>query len=320
MKQILGLLLIVGLSKPAFGQFNEESSLPRGEGKQIREFVSIGGDKDNGGFRDSEGTGVMLNDAKISLIDEMQALLSQRNSKVYQSEICSFEIQLERLNTIISEVTYNPLEVGIPVRNLDGIKESRWFQINSNGKVEATKRFFDLFHGVFTAYYENESDLKVKGNLIKPIRTGIVHESLHLFGYNQFQAKKCVPEVIELLESYNPEKLKALKESIQKVNDQKVADWLIQVGCLTEDRLQEIKSMKWVSSDFHLFAPMRISRCISEKDQIVSAEPNATSKKWVDLYHDMIPVLLRFEKPLDLGRFLNRRIKFKFETPEPQQK
>lgn len=88
--------------------------------------------------------------------------------------------------------------------NPDNVNEEKSFYINRDGKTEATKLFFSSFVDTYFRYIE-EQDSEKKQTIIQPIRMAIVHESLHIFNYNELEARSCSEDLIKTIETYKPE-------------------------------------------------------------------------------------------------------------------
>ena len=319
--KILNLILVLSFSQSTYLYANENQC-----DRVSYKIAGSGGDKGNGGFRDSEGTGTMLRDAQSSLLQELAAVLAERESKIYGSENCRREIDLKKLNDLMVTATYNPDCQSIGV-NTDGINEERWFRINSDGHVEATKRFFDLFHGVYTVFYAKEKDSAKKAQLIAPIREGLIHEALHEFGYNQQQAKTCAADLISTIESYNPEKLKELNQETEQKNNQLVVNFLYEKDCLTEAKFQEGRQSSGVArNSFHPgmvsdMLEMHLGRqlliCIAKNGETRKADPMINNG---DLVRNIGRAAVYTKSRLELARYLRANIKFSFEIPTPTKK
>jgi hypothetical protein len=84
--------------------------------------------------------------------------------------------------------------------NPDGQEEKRYFHINEDNKVEAVELYFASFVDMYFRYNEEENTYK-KLAMLAPIKTAIVHESLHLFGYSELEARVCSAELSSAIAS-----------------------------------------------------------------------------------------------------------------------
>lgn len=126
------------------------------------------------------------------------------------------EISLRFLvDEIVTDLGYSYTERSTAV-NPEGREEFRSFHIK-NDQVEATQDFFTS--AVLTFYsWEAEGDLYEKDKLIQPTRIAIIHESLHLFGYNELEARKCAPELETVTMTQDAEKLVIHQQGIKRDN------------------------------------------------------------------------------------------------------
>lgn len=276
-----------------------------------------GGDKGNGGFRDSEGTGTMLLDAQTSLLGELKTLLALRESKIYSSESCAKSADLNKLNEMIEKATYNPLCQSIGV-NLDRINEQRWFRINASGNVEATKRFFDLFHGIYTVYYSTEKDASKKTQLVAPIREGMIHEALHEFGYDQAEAKKCASDLVSAIESYNPEKLEAAQKEVIRQNDLKVKDLMVSSKCMDEKHFNSFnKSGINYPAGTYLLIGQRLSLCLQDASKDLARSQPMNMRVF---FEGVGYYIVKGKSLVEVASYINKHLDFSFEDKIPTKK
>ncbi|MDO9399315.1 MAG: hypothetical protein Q7T79_01330 [bacterium] len=206
--------------------------------------VFAGQDKGNGGFLYSRTSKKLLDISQASLLTELDSVLKNRKELTYTSSACSKPVDLRELNSIVSDLTYNYEAQSVGV-NPEGKEEKRYFHINNENKVEATELYFASF--IDTSFrYSESTDADEKQKIIAPIRTAIIHESLHLFDYGEMESRSCADDVVSVLESYAPSKLEQKIKEVDEQNNKLIEEALAKSGCMTEESFA--KDQRWVDA------------------------------------------------------------------------
>jgi len=281
-----------------------------------RSLSMEGQDKGNGGFLYSRTSKKLLDEAQASLLAEMKSLIASRPQLTYTSEKCAEPIDMKQLESIFANMTYT-FDKGTSTVNYQGREEERYFQVNSDGKVEATALYFNSFIDTYFRYIE-EKELDKKDTILGPVRMAIVHESLHLFQYNQAKAEICSQELAQVIASYSDWKLKRLQMSVQKENDQLVKENLIHHNCLSEEDFQKFKTVASHSG----FADEYYSQWSRHLLKCVAQEMSPIQKEFpMNFASDYISsALYQSETFDDLAHRLNQIIHFPFEMEIPTKK
>ncbi|MDO9182599.1 MAG: hypothetical protein Q7U04_09330 [Bacteriovorax sp.] len=281
-----------------------------------------GNEKGNGGFLYSRTSKKLLDISQASLLNELDSVLKKRNELVYNSSVCSKPVDFRELNSAITDLTYSydAKPVGT---NPDGKEERKYFQINNENKVEATELYFASFVDTYFRYNET-TELNEQKIIIAPVRAAIIHESLHLFGYNEMESRACTSEMISVLESYNPTKLEqAITKTIQ-LNIKLTEERLIKYECVTT---RDLENAKQLSNSIHGYEYLRqygrkVLKCVVDK--FTANEGQITSKKGsakngsVLIITNLGQVMSKSENVAAVASYLNGIMKFSFEIELPK--
>jgi hypothetical protein len=281
---------------------------------------SSGQDKGNGGFLYSRTSKKLLDFARATLLNELDFVLNERSELKYISHSCQKEIHLSNLKVKIFELTYSYESESWGI-NPEGRNEKKYFYINQDNMIEATELFFASFVDTYNRYAQ-ENDVLKKEMILEPIRLGIIHEALHLFDYNEIEARECSNEIIKVIESYDANKLKRLQIQTRLDNDHILENFLITSECLTEKNLENIQILNSFPEDisgriYYNMAGRRVLMCLTNKlSKLVKKDPS-----------DSIGVIISFlglslKKPnriIDVAHYLNSAIKFPFSKELPKK-
>lgn len=172
-------------------------------------FAKAGQDKGNGGFLYSRTSKKLLDDSQTQLLTDLSRMQKKRVTPTYSSPACDRPVDLKELGKAIGELTYSYQSVAVAV-NPEGDEEKKYFQINDESKVEATELYFASFIDTYFRYTEEEDTYK-KLLIIAPVKKAIIHESLHLFGYNELESRVCAEELAPLISSFKCDRLNDAK-------------------------------------------------------------------------------------------------------------
>ena len=186
-----------------------------------------GQDKGNGGFLYSRTSKKLLDNAQSSLLTEFAARRTLNLNPDYSSPNCRQNINLSQLENVVKNLSYSYNETSVAV-NPEGIEENRYFHLKG-GKIEATQVYFQSF--VETYFRYSDGTIEEKDEILKLVRTPILHEGLHLFNYNELESRECAPEIEKLLSYYNDQKFQTLLKRIQAENDEAVLIHMKLAGC-----------------------------------------------------------------------------------------
>jgi hypothetical protein len=275
------------------------------------------GREGNGGFLYSRTSKKLLDFAQNSLLKEFASRRTAVPSSNFTSTECAKAIDMVSFEDAIRSLTYSYTESSTAV-NPDGQEEPRYFQIK-DGKIQATRDYFSNFVDTYFRYDE-ETDADKKDEILKPVRTALIHEGLHLFNYDETESRKCAPKVEAVLESNNADKMTELRTKISQENDQLVLAFL-KKNCSENLHYMENEGGRnliehGIVSEFVVvdeFAGGSL-RCLQRHHEFQFEDPNynfktarrALEKVWSKM-------------PLDAAVTLNQYIHFSFEKALPAQ-
>lgn len=265
---------------------------------------SFPSDKGNGGFLYSRTSKKILDAAQSSLLTELKTRSTRGMPKLYESTLCPRSIDLAELENQIQNLSYTYTESSLGI-NPDGVEEPRFFD-TKDGRVRATKDFFESFVESYFLY--EDGDQNVKDAILKRVRTPIIHEVIHDFGYDEPLARVCAPEVESMLAFSDARKLAAFKLLEKKKLNTQIQRYL-EKYCA--DDVKDAISKDYARSEG---VARKLLACAAEHDSLLKKEnPNKPTRETVDQLTSLISRSLTRE---ELADFLNGEIRFSFESEE----
>ncbi|MGE3609568.1 MAG: hypothetical protein AB7I27_08275 [Bacteriovoracaceae bacterium] len=271
----------------------------------------------NGGFLYSRTSKKLLDASQASLQNELAILLKTRSDLTYSSNECPKPIDFRKLNSITSDLAYTYTTSSSDI-NPDGREEKKFFQINKDGKVEATEVYFSAFVDTYFRYQE-EGDVEKKEQILEPVRTAIIHEALHLFEYGEMDSRKCSEDLIKVIESYNDTKLRILREIVNAENDQLVFNLLQRTGGTQE----WLDSVKRVSNDMMFQIAQRRIKYLYQIDKFEFEAENQSKVRscngnsYCRSISELADVINNTDNIFEIAKFLNAIFRFSFEKELP---
>ncbi|HPI39815.1 MAG TPA: hypothetical protein PLJ21_03370 [Pseudobdellovibrionaceae bacterium] len=287
----------------------------------IPSLSSASGELGNGGFLYSRTSKVLLEQAQKSLKQDLALTLNFKEEPVYVSSGCRKRIDLNELNQLISNISYN-YNTHASAINPDGMSEPKYFNIQDKKNIEATQIYFASFVDSYFRYLDalQENDIVAQEKILTPIRLAAIHEALHLFGYNEFEARSCSLEVNHAIEMTNTSKKARYTSNLIKTNTLILSEKFESTQCLTSKRLKEIQDMKRYSN---FMVPIfqtpeyLLIECMHRRMGPITPL-NKDPRSIQFMREDLSRVLAEASDLKEVARYLNTVIKFSFLEALPE--
>jgi hypothetical protein len=261
----------------------------------------IASDKGNGGFLYSRTSKKLLDTAQKSLLEELQARRIKALPNLYSSAVCSLPVDFARLEEKLRTLTFTYTDTSLGL-NADGVEEPRFFD-EKEGHIRATKDYFESFVESYFQY--EEADQNQKDAILKRIRTPLIHEVIHDFGYDELKARLCAPELELILSTFNERKYTFLKLKITKDNDERILKFL-EKFCPSSDP----EMFANYSFDVGVMRAQSILSCATKNDKGLRKQ-NLTSSS--NILQGISSFLDKPRTMEELARYLNSVLLFTFE-------